>query len=398
MSKKEKREERLVHGDDLLEAAGVDLDAPDDELLPSLMSARGKSPDADLSIADLLGSIATEKAARHLVEWEKSTPADKDLQRVIRRSLFRLAQRGIASAVREKQVEERTRVVDPVEPTGYLSPLDGGGYRLAWLSRPRLEGGLVVLSSLLSDRSGMRQIHSYHANRNQMKEILADAAEKSAPLAPAPHRYVDWLMWEAYRRGVPRDDQGGGYPLLRADFYTQAPAPVVCPVHSMIEPIPADEESALLDQSAELFNEREFFGWALPEEMVKLHQARFRDAQDSTLVLSKEAVTERLTSVIDRAFEEIFESDARALYADRMQEMSLWFLLSSREGAKSSPARRCYAVHRALAEPGRRLKEVSFLRALVFRSFLHLMPRDTGQEKPPGEPSPDPSSLIVRPD
>lgn len=398
MSRKEKREERLVRGDELLEGAGIDLDAPDEALLPSLVSARGKSPDGDLSIADLLGSIALEQAALHLVEWEKSAPTDKDLLRVIRRSLFRLQQRGIAAAVREKPVEERARIIDPVEPTGYLSPLDGAGYRLAWLSRPRHEGGLVVLSSLISDRSGMRQVHSYHANRNQMKEILADAAEKSAPLAPAPHRYVDWLMWSAYRRGVPRDDQGGGYPLLRADFYTQAPTPVVSPVHALIEPMQPDEESLLLDQSAELFNEKEFFGWALPEELVKLHQARFRDAQDSTLVLSKDAVTDRLTGVIDRAFEEIFETEARALYADRMQEMALWFLISPRDGARTKTARRCYAVHRALADPARRLKEVSFLRALVFRSFLHLMPRETGQEKHEREPSPDPSSLIVRPD
>src|SRR5262245_46409692 len=98
MSKKEKREERLVHGDELLEAAGIDLDAADEALLPSLMAARGKSPDSDLSIADLLGSIALEQAARHLVDWEKTTPSDKDLLRVIRRSLFRLHQRGIASA------------------------------------------------------------------------------------------------------------------------------------------------------------------------------------------------------------------------------------------------------------------------------------------------------------
>ena len=398
MSKKEKREERLVHGDELLEAAGVDLDAPDDQLFPSLLSALGRNPDSDLSIADLLGSIAREQSAQHLVSWEKNAPADKDLLRVIRRSLFRLQQRGIAAAVREKPVEERPRMIDPIEPTGYLSPLDGAGYRLAWLSRPRLEGGLVVLSSLISDRSGMRQVHSYHANRNQMKEILADAAEKSAPLAPAPHRYVDWLMWNAYRRGVPRDDQGGGYPLLRADFYTQAPSPVISPVHAMVQPFEPDEETKLLDQSAELFNEKEFFGWALPEDLVKLHQARFKDAQDSTLVLSKEAMTDRLTGVIDKAFEEIFEGDARALYADRMQEMTLWFLISSRDATASSAARRCYAVHLALADNSRRLKEISFLRALVFRSFLHLMPRETGREEQEAQPSADPSSLIVRPD
>ena len=71
--------------------------------------------------------------------------------------------------------------------------------------------------------------------------------------------------------------------------------------------------------------------------------------------------------------------------------MALWYLLAGR----IAPARVCYAVHLALADPQRRLRQVSFLRALVFRSFIHLMPR--GQEAAEA-PAADPPSLIVRPD
>ena len=55
-----------------------------------------------------------------------------------------------------------------------------------------------------------------------------------------------------------------------------------------------------------------------------------------------------------------------------MEEMALWFSLAGRP----EPAVRSWAVHRALADKDRSLEEVTFLRALVFRSFLHLMPKE----------------------
>ena len=400
MSKKEKREERLIHGDEMLEDRGIDLEGPDATLLPALLAASGAHPDSDLSVADYLGSIAMDEAARSLVEWEerleKEAHPDKDLMRIIRRSLFRLQQRGVAAARRERPAREPVRVIDRVEPSGYISPLDGAGNRLAWLSRMRPEGGLTVMTSVINDRIGMRDIGVMSVNKARLKEIFADAARHSAPLAPAPHRYVDWLMYEAYQRGVPKDDQGGGYPLLRAEFYITVAAPVASPVHEMIKPHlanqTAQDDERRLDDSAQLFNEPEFFGWALPEEVVRVHQARFRDAQDSTIVISKETMTERLTAIIDQAFEEVFDAPPmRQLYAHRQQEMALWFLLTE----KADLARTCYAVHKALSEPGRVLKQVSFLRALAFRSFMHLMPREP---QPEADRKPDPSSLIVRPD
>jgi hypothetical protein len=198
-------------------------------------------------------------------------------------------------------------------------------------------------------------------------------------------------MSDAYKRGIPRDEQGGGYPLLRAEFYIAQASSVPSPVHEMNTVAPAEEEARLLDESGQLFNEPEFSGWALADEYVKVHQARFRDAQDTTIVISKEAMTDRLTAIIDQAFDELLATDARALYAARLGEMALWYSLAQRP----RPASLAYAAHRALADPQRDLKPVSFLRALLFRSFLHLMPRggEGGEEK-----APDPTSLIVRPD
>ncbi len=392
MGKRERKEARLAHGDEVLEARGIDLEAPDEELLPALLGARGKDPDGDLSIADLLGSIAMEEAARQLTEWDKKDLPDKDLKREIRRSLFRLQQRGIAGARREAAPQEPVRMIERVEPEGHLSPLDGAGSRLAWLTKPRPEGGLLLLWSVINDRSGMRQIDAYLVRKAKFKEIKADSAEHDAPMVSAPARYVDWLMSSAYRRGAPREEHGGGYPLMRADFYSESVSPVESPLAVMMGPEPPGEDESLLEGSGRLFEEKEFLGWAVADVAVKLHQARFRDAQDSTVVINQQQMTERLFAIIDQAREDLWQGEARLLYAARMGEMALWYLLAGRREA----ARSCYAVHRALADPARRLAKVSFLFTLVFKSFLPLMPRGSATHEEEGEDSAP--SLIIRPD
>src|SRR5262245_14409739 len=173
MSRKNDRDARLQHGDELLEARGIDLDADDDVLLPSLVGAIGGHPDSDLTIADLLGSIALEGAARELLAWE-ARATDKDLKREIKRSLFRLQQRGLAAAARPEALAEPVRLVQPVEPTGYISPVDADGSRVTWLTRPRPEGGLYAMCAIISDTAGMRRIDSYLPNKTQFKEVLAD--------------------------------------------------------------------------------------------------------------------------------------------------------------------------------------------------------------------------------
>ena len=395
MGRKDKREGRLIHGDEILEARGIDLDDEDDRLLPALLGAIGADPDADLSIADWLGSIAREEAASRLAAWERSQPSDKDLRRILKASLFRLQQRGVAAAAaaRERPETEPVRLVERAEPSGYLSPLDGAGHRLAWLTRPRPEGGLLLLTSVINDRSGMRQVGERSLNKAAFRETLSDLEKKHIPLVGAPGPYVDWLMHEAYRIGVPRDEHAGGYPLMRADFYSEPALPTASPLPELAPAMAPDEETALLEKSAELFGLPEFAGWVLADDLLKLHLQRFRDAQDSSIVLSKQQMTERLTQIIDQAFEELVESQARPLYTARLGEMALWFLLAHRE----EPARLCLALHRALAEPGRRLKNASFLQALTFRAFLHLMPKEPEGAGRPDAADADTPPLIVRP-
>src|SRR5262249_8091412 len=123
----------------------------------------------------------------------------------------------------------------------------------------------------------------------------------------------------------------------------------------------------------ELFKEREFGAWVLPPEIARPHLEALDDLNKSGLVLSKEVAAERFTSILDKALDDFVAGPMREIYARRMEEMAFLFHTQERE----RPARLSLAVAAALRRPeGRVLKEISFLRALVFRAFLPAMMRD----------------------
>jgi hypothetical protein len=103
----------------------------------------------------------------------------------------------------------------------------------------------------------------------------------------------------------------------------------------------------------------------------------------------------RLTQIIDGAFDDVIAGKARALYAERMAEMALWYSLAG----KPLPASQCDAVRAALSDTAADLKQVSFLKALAFRSFLHLMPQPEPDQAggAPGGAEPEGSSRLVSP-
>ena len=135
------------------------------------------------------------------------------------------------------------------------------------------------------------------------------------------------------------------------------------------------QSAFFLDKSAELFKEREFGAWALPPEIARPHLEALADMNKSGLVLSKEVAAERFTTILDTALEAFVAGPMRPILVRRMEEMAYLFHVLERE----RPARLSLAVAIALSHPeGRTMKEISFLRAFVFRAFIPSMTRDRG--------------------
>lgn len=386
------REEKLEKGRALLAEWGLHdftltAHTPASVALEKLEPLIGRDPIADIVIAEWMGRFAEPAVAGRLVAWEAAATG-KDLRREIRRSLFKLEQKGV-TADRTHEAKPAFSLGEAVssEPKGYLGSVDGEGSRMAWLVRTD-RGTMTGVFTVLNDRDGMTYVDAVTARRSALMQTIKDTIGASGPLVEVPWKYVHALMGAAFRKGTPRPaNMKADYLLNRVEITHDEPAPVPpCPV---VEEIPASEtaDPALLKESVELFREREFGTWVLSPEIARRHIEEYAKASNSGLVVSKEAATERVTGIMDDALEEFLGGESRALLIRRLEE-SAW-ILSVR--GKRDAARRALAVSRALATPEEHpVKEISFLRAFVFRAFAPYLgpPRGEGEDEGrAGEPA-----------
>ena len=118
MAKKKSHEEEIRRGIEHLRQSGLKLDDVSPALVPRLEEQLRKGHETDLAIVFSLGRIADSAAAGALLRIEKGAQ-DKDLKKEIRRSLFKLSQRGL-TIPEDKRVEEKS-------PTPLLSRSPGTG-------------------------------------------------------------------------------------------------------------------------------------------------------------------------------------------------------------------------------------------------------------------------------
>src|SRR4030095_411914 len=155
LAKNKSHEDEIKAGLAALQNFGVAVDAPAPDLVPQLKTQFGKGRETDLSPIFSLGKIFEPAAVEALGEIDRQT-TDKDLKKEIKRSRFKLAQKGLVApqAADTKPAAIFERVSD-VEAS--MSAVDGGGGRLIWITKPQPNHGLQVIQAMVHDPRAPRR-------------------------------------------------------------------------------------------------------------------------------------------------------------------------------------------------------------------------------------------------
>jgi hypothetical protein len=159
---------------------------------------------------------------------------------------------------------------------------------------------------------------------------------------------------------------GGPVPAELGKWIARLPAAAAepAPIHARL-PAAAAEDPALLERSAALLVVPELTGWFLDPASVSSESLEWLQARESRLVISGQIKAERLAALVDQIIEARFDPPARRLWQGRLEDQAyVLFTLGRATDAGSA-----VAVARALADPGRDLRPIPFLRALVERSL-----------------------------
>jgi hypothetical protein len=188
MAKKDARQESLKKGLLQLLEFGFDEENISAADIGALTGHLGKEHDTDLAVAFLLGRIVDPAAVDALTTLERSARA-KEIKREARRSLFKLAQRGMNIDRGEETRAAAPRPASKLGPEieGYISSVDGPGVRLVWLTKPQAESGLQLLQGMVSDRVGLAHVSGSFVKRKELRERAQTIKERhGVSMIPVP--------------------------------------------------------------------------------------------------------------------------------------------------------------------------------------------------------------------
>ncbi|HUF93020.1 MAG TPA: hypothetical protein VMR23_11625 [Candidatus Limnocylindria bacterium] len=280
------------------------------------------APAGELDAA--LRAVAAEHgaAALPLLSALASERAGREVRRVARRALYRLAQRGVtppASPARGPVVARRQEQAS----RAWLSGVDGSGSRAVWIVFEGAFGDATLCSLIVNDVTGIVEVAGGPVTKKRLAAELDGlrASQKLPWVESDPARAVG-LVAEALALHRAR-----GAALPRAltrwqRLFESAPPPA---------PIPeAAPDPALAARAAELLELPELAGWFVDPEAVQSDALELLEARASRLVVSEHIKAERESAIVTRVVEREFSPEARRRWARRLREMVLVFAATGR--------------------------------------------------------------------
>lgn len=368
-----------------LAATGV---ADDDGSPATLLPLAGSTIALDLAIVERLGrgSDATHALAVRDLATAAEGRGWKVVVKEARRALYRLSQRGIVPPPAPVEPPSQPRwAARPFE--GWLSGIDGRGDRLVWIVRAQPNGGLLVLTTIMNEPAGLRDVTLAELPRKSLRRMHDDLRTRHhVRMVEADGAYCDALVAEGYERAraAGNAEAVGRYPTLRARMTNHAPASRDPPLITRVAGAAIADPAALAD-SVRLFDEIEFFTWTLDRPTLTPHLVAIAAARESPIVLSRPQQEERVHAALGEARQALFGGAYAAVYRRRLEEMAYVLHASGRGELARTAAASAAAIARGD-------DAIPFFTELLRRSIAALVAEDEAKARAEAE-----GSVLVRP-
>jgi hypothetical protein len=387
LTKKKSHEEAIRRGVEQLRQSGLTIDDASPVLIPRLREQMDKGKDTALAVVFVLGRISDTATIETLKAIERET-TDKEVKREVKRSFFKLAQRGLA-VPKDQPVEARATAFFASTPDieAYMSSVDGGGSRLVWIAKVQPNHGLQLIQAMLGDREGLLRIGGSQVRRKELRKMADDIKQQhDVTMISIPWNYADQIVYEGYERAKARGQSGlENFHELRSIIITGKPKEQAHPIYRRLN---QDEvrDGAWREQSRRLLDEPELRYWILTDEWLQSFLPQIEEAQSSRLVLNPVQKEERLAAIVRDAVKALCAGENARLFQRRMEDTALYFV----ETGRSEVAQLALAVALQAGEGDPGPLDVSFLTGLVQKSFAYFLSEQKAKKE-------EETSLIVKP-
>jgi hypothetical protein len=388
VAKKKSHEEEIRRGTEHLRQSGLKFDDVSPAFVPRLEEQWGRGRETDLAIVFSLGKIADPAAAAALLRMERGAQ-DKDLKKEIRRSLFKLSQKGL-TIPEDKRVEEKSPtplLSRSPEIEAYMSPVDGAGGRLVWIVKPQAGHGLQTIQAMINDREGLQRIGGTQIRRKELRNMAQEIKKQHGiTMVSVPWEYADMMLYEGFEKAKSGGRSGlENFHQLRSIVNAAKPKAQDHPVYQRLNSAEV-REGAWRELSRRLLDEPEFRFWILDAGWAEPFFGQLEEAQTSRLVLNPMQKEERMAGIVRDAVKTLCTGETGKIMQRRMEDMAFYFVAAGR----TEMAKLALALAQQIKEGDPGPLDISFLTGLVQKSFAVYL----SQQKSKAEEEP---SFIVRP-
>jgi len=400
MEEKRVAEKRKEHTVDLVLAEKVDQviheiqtaqdqKATSEDVLGIISSCLEKEPSLTIPLIESLARIPNPETAQLLTAMMADTK-EKRVIKSIKRTLYKLRQRGVRWEEKPPKEEAILRPPKPAEPQGYLGAIDSRGSKIIVIARPQPLRGLSVVFGIVNDLEGIERLDMKEFSKKTFDEFMKTALfSVEFPIVSAPGAYCIHLLKEASslseRLSKPLPQ---GYHDAENEFKDTTwddPAPII---YQYIKEDDVKDQAHLLRESGTLHKITPFSTWVLDEHEIQDHVSSVKEAQESRIVLTPDQKNARLSSVFRSALEELFPEEKRLLWKRRLEETAYILLKTGKEEEARTAV--CAAID--LENPFSPIDPNPFIWNLLLKSIYSLLETDYEEKK-----EEEKASLIVTP-
>jgi len=375
--------DRILHD---IEAAQSQKATPE-ELLLMVSSYLDKEPFLTIPLIEALVRVSNAETAQ-LLTGMLAGAEEKWVAKSIKRTLYKLRQRGVRWEEKPSKGEPVLRPPKPAEPEGYLGTIDSTGNRIIVIAKPQPLRGLLVVISIVNDLEGIQEFNLKEFSKKGFSEFVKGSLSSvDFPIVDTPGAYCIHLLREAsslsrrISKPLPR-----GYHEAQNEFKDSAwddPSPII---YQFIKEDEVKDRVHLSKESSRLHEIMPFSAWFLPGQELQGYVSSITEAQESKIVLTPEQKDERINGIHMKALHEIFPDNRRLLWKRRLEEMAYILLKTGKE----EEARLAVSAAIDLKNPFSSIDPNPFIWNLLLKSLYILIEGDYEEEEKE-------TSLIVPP-
>ncbi|UCC66494.1 MAG: hypothetical protein JSW32_00675 [Deltaproteobacteria bacterium] len=340
------------------------------EIFQRISSYLKQEPSLIIPLIDGLARVPTSQTPQLLHEMIAITK-EKEVTKVIKRTLYRLKQKGVQWEEEPPKERPVLRPPEPGEPQGYLGAMDATGSRIIVVARPRPLGGVRVYFSIVNDTEGIQRLELNDLTKKGFREFVENSlTSEEFPVVEAPGEYCVHLVREAsdlsQKLGKPLPQGFRDAQKELQDVKWNGSLPLIFRYKKEEE---VRNRVRLLKESGNLHKIPPFNAWLLNTEEVQKYAEAIKEAEESRIALTPQQKDARLNSIYMEALRELFPEEKRLRWKRRLEEMAyiLWKMGKEREASVALSA----AVD--LKTPFNPIEPNPFIWTLLVKSIYSLL-------------------------